>query len=491
MKGFKSLEEVNLDVVNIYSNNSCNDNWKLNYHFETPIGLINDPNGLSYYNGEYHLFFQWNPYGCEHKFKHWGLVKTRNFVDFTIPKLVLAPTDWYDKDGCYSGSALEVDGKLELLYTGNVKDEEGNRESYQCRAVCDEEGNVIKYGPVVDDKNRPEGYTAHFRDPKAFKKGDKYYFVIGVQTNDLIGRTLLYSSDDFKDWKLEGEIDTEYKNFGFMWECPGICEVDGTDVFIFSPQGLEKEEFKNQNIYQSGYLLGKLDYDTLKFEHNEFKELDMGFDFYAPQTFDDEKGRTIMIGWMGMPEEEEYHPTSKYGRMHSLTMARELSVKNGVLYQKPIEEYKSLRGETLVDLEDVMGSQWASHNIENNSYELLLDVNKNESSELQLRFATGEDEYMVFTYDFDQNIAILDRTNMKNGDKGVRKLKLEESENVKINMFMDNSAVEIYLNDGKEVLSARVYPEEGSVGLQLLSKGGNIKINNMKVWTLEGVKYNG
>ena len=138
-----------------------------------------------------------------------------------------------------------------------------------------------------------------------------------------------------------------------------------------------------------------------------------------------------------------------------------------------------------------MGSQWASHNIENNSYELLLDVNKNESSELQLRFATGEDEYMVFTYDFDQNIAILDRTNMKNGDKGVRKLKLEESENVKINMFMDNSAVEIYLNDGKEVLSARVYPEEGSVGLQLLSKGGNIKINNMKVWTLEGVKYNG
>lgn len=489
MKEFKSIEDINLEVVESYKN-SYNDDWKLNYHFEAPFGLINDPNGLSYYNGEYHLFFQWNPFGCEHKFKHWGLVKTKDFVNFTIPKAVLAPTDWFDKDGCYSGSAIVYNDKLELLYTGNVKDEEGNRESYQVRAICDKDGNVVKVGPTFSDKERPEGYTAHFRDPKLFEKDGKYYFVIGVQTDDLLGRALLYSGEDFKSWKLEGEIDTEYKNFGFMWECPSLFELDGKDVLLFSPQGLEKEEFKNQNIYQSGYIVGKLNYDTLKMEHSEFKEIDMGFDFYAPQVFNDDKGRTIMIGWMGMPEEEAGHPTDKYNRMHCLTMARELSLAGDKLIQKPIDEYKDLREELLVDIENAEGSQWASYNIHNNSYEFLLDLNKKDASELELRFAVSDEELMLFRYDFDNNIAILDRTNMKSGDKGIRKLKLDEQENIKIHMFMDNSAVEIYLNDGKEVLSARVYSEDNGSVVQFLTKG-NIKINNMKVWNLKGVRYDG
>jgi len=489
MKEFKLLEDINLKVVQNYKN-SYNDEWKLNYHFETPFGLINDPNGLSYYNGEYHLFFQWNPFGCEHKFKHWGLVKTRDFINYTIPKAVLAPTDWYDKNGCYSGSALVYNDKLELLYTGNVKDEEGNRESYQVRAICDENGNVIKVGPTLLNEERPEGYTAHFRDPKLFEKDGKYYFVIGVQNNELLGRALLYSSENFESWKFEGEIDTEYKNFGFMWECPSLFELGGKDVLLFSPQGLEMEEFKNQNIYQSGYVVGKLDYNTLKMKHSEFKEIDMGFDFYAPQVFNDDKGRTIMIGWMGMPEEESGHPTDKYNRMHCLTMARELTLDGDKLIQKPLEEYKNLREELLVDIEDAVGNQWGSHNINNNSYEFLLDLDKKDASELQLRFVVSDDELMIFKYDFDNNIAILDRTNMKSGNKGVRKLKLEKQENIKIHMFMDNSAVEIYLNDGKEVLSARIYPKDKGTGVQLLTKG-NININTMKVWSLKGVRYDG
>ncbi|MDD6794445.1 MAG: sucrose-6-phosphate hydrolase [Clostridiaceae bacterium] len=488
MQEIKSLDEVNLQVENCYNSNNF-DNWRLNYHFEAPFGLINDPNGLSYYNGEYHLFFQWNPYTCEHKYKHWGLVKTKDFIKYTMPKLVLAPNDIFDKNGCYSGSALVVDDKLEILYTGNVKDEEGNRESYQVRAICDKEGNVTKLGPVVSEL--PKGYTAHFRDPKVYKKGDKYYFVIGAQTEDLKGRALLYVSEDFASWNYIGEIDTEYKDFGFMWECPSVLNIEGKDVLIFSPQGLEKEEFKNQNIYQSGYLVGNLDYDKLKYSHNEFKELDMGFDFYAPQAFVDDKGRNIMIGWMGLPEEEQGHPTSKYNRSQCWTMARELILKNNIIYQTPIEEYKNLRGELLVDIEDANGSQWASHNITDNSYELVLDLERNESNEVELRFALGDEEYMSFKYEFESGIVVLDRSNMKEGLKGIRKLKMNPSNKLKINMFMDKSAVEIYLNDGEEVMSARIYPEDNSTALQLLSKNGNIKINDMKIWNMMGVKYNG
>ncbi|PRR79576.1 glycoside hydrolase family 32 protein [Clostridium vincentii] len=488
MKNFKSLEEVNLDGEKFYKDNIQCDNWKLNYHFEPPFGLINDPNGLSYFNGEYYLFFQWNPYTCEHKYKHWGLVKTKNFIDYTMPKVVIAPTDWYDKDGCYSGSALSHNGKLELIYTGNVKDAKGNRESYQVRAICDDNGSITKVGPVVSDI--PKGYTAHFRDPKIFKYKGIYYFIIGAQTEDLKGRVLLYSSEDFNTWTLKGEIETAYKDFGFMWECPGLINMDNKDLFIFSPQGLKGEEFKNQNIYQSGYLIGNLDYDTLMFNHNEFKELDMGFDFYAPQSFRDDKGRDIMIGWMGLPEEDEQHPTSKYNRIHCLTMARELSIKDDVLYQRPLEEYNNLRKELLVDIEGVDINKWVSNNIEENSYEFLLEVNEKNASQVELRFAIGNNEDVTLKYDFEKSIVILDRTNMKLGGKGIRKLKLHKEETFKIQMFMDKSSFEIYLNDGREVMSSRIYPQDGSIGIELLSKGGDIRIDKMKIWNLIGVRYN-
>ena len=97
--------------------------WKNDFHIEMPFGLVNDPNGLSYYNGEFYIFYQWNPFGCEHKNKHWGLVKTKDFINFSKPKIVLKPIDWFDKNGCYSGCGIVKDDKLKLFYTGNVKDE--------------------------------------------------------------------------------------------------------------------------------------------------------------------------------------------------------------------------------------------------------------------------------------------------------------------------------------------------------------------------------
>lgn len=488
MERYKSLKDINLEVLNSYRNSENNDLWRLSYHIEVPFGLVNDPNGLCYYNGEYHVFFQWNPFGCEHKYKHWGLIKTKDFINFTIPKAVLAPEDWYDKDGCYSGSGIVVDNKLHLLYTGNVKNDKGDRESYQCIAICDDNGNVSKGGPVIPEI--PKGYTAHFRDPKVYKKDGKFYCVIGTQTKELKGRVVLYSSTDFNSWNFEGEVETKYKDFGYMWECPGLFELDGNDVLIFSPQGLEKEEFKYQNIYQSGYIIGSLDYDTLKFSHGDFKELDMGFDFYAPQTFKDDKGRNIMIGWMGLPEEEDGHPNKKYGKLHCLTMARELSLKNGVLYQNPIEEYKNLRKDCSTNVSGIECSKYKFDPIKGNNYELLIDLDRKTSNEVELRFAIGKNEYMSFKYDFQSQIAILDRNNMLNGSKGLRKFKLLSKDNLKIQMFMDVSACEIYFQDGLEVVSSRIYPNEDSFGVDILSNSGKFKINTAKVWSLKGVIYN-
>lgn len=211
---FKGILDINKDSKEFYKKEKNNESFRNNYHFQPPFGLINDPNGLSFFNGEYNIFFQWNPFTCEHKFKHWGLIKTKDFINYTIPKVVLAPVDYYDKNGCYSGSAIERNGVLELLYTGNVKDKNGNRLSYQCAAIMNKDGDVKKLGALLDSV--PKGYTSHFRDPKVYFKNGKYYFIIGAQTDKLKGRVLLYSSLDMRKWSLEGEVKTCLENFGYM-----------------------------------------------------------------------------------------------------------------------------------------------------------------------------------------------------------------------------------------------------------------------------------
>jgi len=463
-------------------------NWRCNYHFNPPFGLINDPNGLCYYNGYYYIFFQWYPYGCKHGLKHWGLIKTKDFINYSKPEIVLIPDSWFDRDGCYSGSSIVKDGKIQVLYTGNVRKEDGSRLSYQCLATIDEKGELKKHGPVVE--NIPQGYTSHFRDPKVFFYNDKYYFIIGAQSDSLKGRVLLYSSVDFKNWEMEGEIETELEDFGYMWECPNYVNIDDKDILIFSPQGLE-EEFRFQNTYQSGYIIGKFNIEDTKFFHGEFKELDKGFDFYAPQILKDHKGRTIMIGWMGMADEEEkLHPTIDEGWIHSLTMARELVLDNGELYQRPLEEMKKLRKEEF-SVEDIVFDNWKDEKVSGYSYELLLVLEKYKSEGFEIKLSLGNNEYISLKYDFIENIIILDRNNMSYGPKGIRKIKLDKKDSIKLHIFMDKSALEIYIDDGREVMSSRIFPKEGSKNVEILSKGGQGNIKKLRFWPLQGVKYNG
>ena len=416
---FLNDEDINKKSKEYY--NKTKDIWRDNFHFEPPFGLINDPNGLSYYKGEYYIFFQWNPYGCEHKNKHWGIVKTKNFKDFSIPKIALTPKEYFDKDGCYSGGAIVKDGNLQVFYTGNVKGDKGERISYQCKGIFEENGQLKKIGPVIS--TLPKGYTAHFRDPYIWENNGYYYMILGIQTEKLKGRCVIYKSSDLDDWKFYGELKTSYEDFGFMWECPSFLKIDNKDIFIFSPQGIKEEEFRYQNIYQSGYLIGNLNYDTLEFKNNnEFKELDMGFDFYAPQVFKDEKGRNILIGWMGLPEKEEFHCSRENGWIFSLTMPRELTLKNGILHQNPIEEMRKLRGDNIVSLKNTFIEYLNFSEVKENSYELKLDIERQEASKIEINFMKSDEEHTSLIYDFKKEICIIDRNSMINGEKGTGSL---------------------------------------------------------------------
>lgn len=484
---FKGILDINKDSKEFYKKEKNNESFRNNYHFQPPFGLINDPNGLSFFNGEYNIFFQWNPFTCEHKFKHWGLIKTKDFINYTIPKVVLAPVDYYDKNGCYSGSAIERNGVLELLYTGNVKDKNGNRLSYQCAAIMNKNGDVKKLGAVLDSV--PKGYTSHFRDPKVYFKNGKYYFIIGAQTDKLKGRVLLYSSLDMRKWSLEGEIKTRLENFGYMWECPNIVTLKDKDVLIFSPQGLEKEEFKYQNIYQSGYIVGKLNYDALKFNHDEFCELDMGFDFYAPQIFEDDKNRILMIGWMGVPEQDEdKHISLKENWIHCLTIPRELTLKNNKIYQNPIDEIKQLREKMFFCRDNFVEESLEFSDINKNSYEFILDLKDSRNLNFKIEMFKGEGEH--FDLYFNDGICVISKENILQGPHGIRKFILNKSNNLKLHGFIDKSAVEIYINDGEYVLSSRVFVKMNSTGLKLNGLGEKLNINKLEIWTLKGVNYN-
>ncbi|EMU52050.1 sucrose-6-phosphate hydrolase [Clostridium butyricum] len=478
-------EKVKQDLNNFYSNND-NNIWRNKNHIEMPFGLVNDPNGLSYFNGKYHIFYQWNPFGCEHKTKHWALVKTTDFVNFTKPEIILKPEDWFDKNGCYSGGAYVKDDILKLFYTGNVKNEKDERESYQCIVDYNKDGSFEKRGPIIP--KQPDGYTAHFRDPMIFVNEGIYYMVLGVQRENLTGAALIYKSDDIEKWELVGELETEMKEFGYMWECPNIIKVnDDKYAFLFSPQGLEAEEFKNQNIYQSGYVIGNLDFKVPQLKnHSEFKEIDMGFDFYAPQVFT-HNDKNIMIGWVGMPDKDSEYPSGENGGwMFPLTLPRVLEYKDNVLYQKPLKEVENLREKQIVSVKDLNINEY-SLDLDSRNIEIDLELLLEESTFIDFKFIF-RDEYINLTYNKENGVCIIDRNNMKLGGKGIRKFKLNVDKTLKLHMFIDNSVMEIYYQEGLETTTLMYFPKFDDFKIDIKSDN-KVKMSELNIWNLRGIKY--
>lgn len=457
------------------------DFWRQKYHIQGIVGLINDPNGFSQFKGKYHMFYQWNPLGTDHKNKTWAHSVSDDLLHWKRLKTALRPDTRYSKDGVYSGSAIVDDEKLYLFYTGNVKVSDGNRESYQCLAVSSDGENFERWEPSI--VNQPDGYTRHIRDPKIWKKDGKFYAVIGIQSEDLEGKAVLYSSENIKDWKFEGEIaganHGKIKDFGFMWECPDYFQLKDEktgeikDLLVFSPQGLEPEGDLYNNKYQTGYLFGKLDYKNPEFEiSSNFVEIDRGNDFYAPQSMEDDKGRRLIVGWMGIPEEEDF-PTVKNKWLHCLTLPRELKVIDGKLYQVPINEMESIRGEKIEFSGKVTGEVKVGTGV---TYELkakFTDFN----SDFGLKLRTGKNSETVLKFDYNDKKFVLDRTKGEQPDKRLRKVYLGDISELELTIFVDNSSVEVFINGGQEVFSSRIFPEKNADGISVFAdKDVNVEI---------------
>jgi beta-fructofuranosidase len=361
------------------------------------------------------------------------------------------------------------------MYTGNHRDADWNRKPMQIIAVMNADGEVEKWDEAVI-KEVPKGFTDHFRDPKVWKKGNKFYAIIGAQRTDKTGSVVLYESTDLLKWTYLGEIDTELTHFGYMWECPDYFELADRGILMFSPQGLDAQGDNYQNIYQSGYLIGnRLDMNSLKFTGARFEELDNGFDFYAPQTFKDGSERQILVGWMGLPDID--YPTDKNDWAHCLTLPRELTLVNGKLYQKPVKELEKLRQERhefsgiINGLTDIGQGK---------CYELMCSLTQIEASEVGLNLRVGKHEKTVLKYDIVNKKIILDRSEAGVDvatEYGVTRKIPYCKEDLKLRIFVDTSSIEIFINEGESVMTSRIFPTNDENKIQLFSTNGSSHVN--------------
>ena len=442
-------------------------------HVQPPVGWLNDPNGLCQIGDEYHVFYQYGPFDPTGGVKHWGHVRSHDLFHWERLPVMLYPDEPFDCHGVYSGSALVEDGMLYLYYTGNVKHPgeydyiKQGRGHNVCLATSRDAIHLDNKRCLMYNQDYPAGLTCHVRDPKVFALDGRYYMVLGARTLDDHGEVLVFESADKLHWNHINTITTP-EPFGYMWECPDYFELDGKKFLSVSPQGLKREEFRFQNIYQSGYFPVKEDGSV---DERDFREWDMGFDFYAPQTFTDNSGRRLLIGWMGMPDaEEEYtNKTIDEGWQHCLTVPRELRVKDGKIFQYPAKELERLRKEKTI-LDDEKSIVEVRVEV-NEGFDLLIeDIAVTDRS-----FQISMGGQMLFKYE--NEIAEIGFSEIAGAGRNKRKAKVSELNNIRI--LADTSAVELYLNDGEIVFSTRYYPDRED--LQLKVKGGKFRGN---LWNL-------
>lgn len=482
MKRYTSYEEIPHAVLLDLQEKVEQSPYRQHFHVEGDMGYVNDPNGCCYYNGQYHLFHQWSPlnYAKQSWLQGWYHLVSDDLVKWErIGPAIIADTK-YETHGSYSGSALVENDQILLFYTGNTRIENGGRVPYQLIATMGLEGEIIKEKePTII--GFPKGYTAHFRDPKMWKSGSDYYAVIGAQRENLTGAVLLLHSTNGFEWEILGEVHTAYDDFGYMWECPNYIEFEEASVLIYCPQGLEAFNNQYQNIHQCGYMIGnKIDKENRLFSDKyDFQELDKGFDFYAAQVMEHE-GKKIMFAWMGLPATN--YPTEEFAYSGCLTMPRELILTDGKLYQKPLIAFENYAKERVnEELELSPGETFEEILSFNSRLQLTIKKSHNGKVTIDLLSDALRENYTRLTLDYKANKIILDRE--KSGvliseEFGVtRQIYDELSDSVFLDIFIDRSSIEVFINDGECVASSRIFPKENQTFLFVDNEDGNSFLN--------------
>ncbi len=418
-------------------------------HFVPEIGWINDPNGFVYFKGEYHLFYQFNPYESVWGPMHWGHAKSKDLVNWEHLPVALAPDKDYDKDGCFSGSAIVKDDTLWLMYTGNIVNEDGSVRQVQNMAYSTDgiHFEKIAQNPVATEELLPEEVIANdFRDPKIFEKDGRYYSVVATKHKDGVGCIVLLGSDDLLDWQFESIFLKGQAHQGHVWECPDYFEVDGQEYLIVSPMRYQKEDNDFVNINSNIFVTGHVDWARKVFVADSFKEIDHGHDFYAAQTTQGPEGERVMIAWMHtwgrqlVPNDLGH---KWYGQM---TLPRLLKHdENGLQQVLPAGILNSFDE---IEIGQVIQGP--------SKFSLKLD------DRLDLKLGNDQD-YLQFGYDSAKQEVYIDRSSLKIQQAGeeewstVRRAVAVQATDLLV--LVDTNCLEIFVNNGQETLTSTFYVE--------------------------------
>ena len=428
---------------------------KLNYHLMPKKGWLNDPNGLVYFKGEYHIFYQADEESLlGHVNKAWGHYSTKDFITYKQHELAILPDSIYDKNGAYSGSAIVKDDVLFLFYTGNVK-HEGNhditsgREHNLMRVESKDGIHFTNKVCLLKDEDYPSDCTNHVRDPKIFEKGGQYHLVLGARLLDNTSCVLEYVSNDLNTWTYLRRY-TPKATVGYMIECPDYLYDKDISFIVCSPQGLQENNIQFQNTYACGYY--KINQNNLV----EYHTLDYGFDFYAPQTFYGTKSN-IMIGWIGMPDNDYIDFYDDWNQ--TLSMPRKVKFTDGKMIQYPIHEILSLRCDKKVFNTNI--SLTNSCNIEFNvESDFVIALNN-----------------VVLSY---KNIEIC--LDLSQCDCGRIKRYIKDIDVKNVSIFIDESVMEIFINDGEYTMTSRFYDDEKNLIVRFDG------INEIETYKMKGFK---
>lgn len=473
-------------VEGIAKQNNERDGWRLDFHLMPPAGWMNDPNGLCQYHGEYHVFFQYAPFDANGGIKFWGHYRSKDMLQWHYEEPALFPDQPFDCHGVYSGTAWIEGDNMHLFYTGNVKLEGDYDYINQGRAAntiyaASEDGITFHQKELLmTNTEYPCDCTCHVRDPNVWKRGDRYYMIQGARRkgegDQERGEILLFAAKDMKNWSLVNRITSE-EEFGYMWECPDYFELDGEQILLCCPQGVEPQGIRYQNLYQNGYFAVHGDLAG-SCELGEFEELDYGFDFYAPQTFQDEKGRRLLIGWAGMPDVDYFNPTAERGWQHCLTVPRELHFRDGKLYQNPIKELQALR-RTEENVE--WSKSYKQQGLQ--SYEAWLQFDTSEAVRIQIQSCGVQNGKAVIRYEPESRLFILEMEGALAAGRDRRVMEVGDLHDIRI--LADRSILEVYCNGGERVMTTRYYPAGQETSLEIKGEKGH-----MVLWKLGAFAYN-
>ncbi|SFC62946.1 beta-fructofuranosidase [Alkalibacterium subtropicum] len=472
-----TIEKANKFIAS--NKDKLNQKYYPEYHFASPYGWINDPNGFSIYKNEYHLFYQYYPYASQWGPMHWGHAKSPDGIKWEHLDVALAPDEAYDQGGCFSGSAIEKDGKLYVMYTGhlpNDSDESLTRQN-QNIAVSEDGISFKKYenNPVLTEKDIPEGSSiVDFRDPKIFEKDNVYYCVLGSKTEDNEGQVLLYKSDDLLKWDYVS-VFFPYNNYlGTMVECPDFVQIGNKEYFVLSAMNYEDEKTGKVYNHISWLIEGEVDWDNFLFKMKNIKEMDNGLDFYAPQTVAKEDG-PVAIAWMqgwgrDFPSDEQDH-----GWAGQMTLPRKLMLDGDVLKQQvpsEIESYKHVKtseNNVSIDKKHIASREAVQY--------LNIQANSDELNDFIIQFSNDMNENIKLSYNHSEKAFHFSRNNteVKIMNEDNEKVLVSSStypytgDTLNMEIFLDKSSLELFVNE-EITLSNTFYLEDKISEISIESK---------------------